>query len=189
MITWAPLHKTFCRSFLTAKVRKLPAKNKKSIASCIAICQSFLMAKKKFGKKFYATRPWYDMWQSLQQHHCIIWHWWFYPIRKTCTKKVENYIVIFNGNVLGHAWHTWYKKGTNGKRVSCSLLYLQWAFENGLPFLYALYIVIHYVVNIIIIQKRYYIVILLSIRAEYLKYWWINWAWLNLFGKETSNNT
>ena len=25
-------------------------------------------------------------------------------------------------NVLGHAWHTWCKKGTNGKRMSCSLL-------------------------------------------------------------------
>ena len=31
-------------------------------------------------------------------------------------------IVILNGNVLSHAWHTWYKKGTNGKRMSCSLL-------------------------------------------------------------------
>ena len=37
-------------------------------------------------------------------------------------QKVENDIVIFNGNVLGHAWHTWCKKGTNGKRTSCSLL-------------------------------------------------------------------
>ena len=35
-------------------------------------------------------------------------------------QKVENYIVIFNGNVLGHAWHTWYKKDTNEKRMSCS---------------------------------------------------------------------
>ena len=25
------------------------------------------------------------------------------------------------GNVLGHAWHTWFKKGPNGKRMSCSL--------------------------------------------------------------------
>ena len=37
-------------------------------------------------------------------------------------QKVDNDIVIFNGNILGHAWHTWYKKGTNGKRMSCSLL-------------------------------------------------------------------
>ena len=37
-------------------------------------------------------------------------------------QKVENDIVIFNGNVLGHAWHTWYKKGTYKKRMSCSLL-------------------------------------------------------------------
>ena len=45
----------------------------------------------------------------------------FYPIRKTC-KKMETDIVIFNGNVLVHAWHTWCKKDTNGKRMSCSLL-------------------------------------------------------------------
>ena len=37
-------------------------------------------------------------------------------------QKVETDIVIFNGNVLGHAWHTWCKKGTTGERMSCSLL-------------------------------------------------------------------
>ena len=37
-------------------------------------------------------------------------------------QKVDNDIVIFNGNVLSHAWYTWYKKGTNGKKMSCSLL-------------------------------------------------------------------
>ena len=37
-------------------------------------------------------------------------------------QKVGHDIVIFNGNVLGHAWHTWCKKYTNGKRMSCSLL-------------------------------------------------------------------
>ena len=37
-------------------------------------------------------------------------------------QKVETDIVIFNGNVLNHSWHTWCKKGTNGKRMSCSLL-------------------------------------------------------------------
>ena len=37
-------------------------------------------------------------------------------------QKVGHDIVIFNGNVLGHAWHTWCKKCTNGKRMSCSLL-------------------------------------------------------------------
>ena len=40
-------------------------------------------------------------------------------------QKVGYDIVIFSGNVLGHAahaWHTWCKKGTNGKRMSCSLL-------------------------------------------------------------------
>ena len=37
-------------------------------------------------------------------------------------QKVGHDIVIFNGNVLGHAWHTWCTKCTNGKRMSCSLL-------------------------------------------------------------------
>ena len=37
-------------------------------------------------------------------------------------QKVENYIVIFNGSVLGHAWHTWCRKGTSGNKTSCSLL-------------------------------------------------------------------
>ena len=37
-------------------------------------------------------------------------------------QNVGNDIVIFNGNVLGHAGHTWCKNGTNGKRMSCSLL-------------------------------------------------------------------
>ena len=37
-------------------------------------------------------------------------------------QNVENDIVIVNGNVLGHAWHTWCKSGINGKKVSCSLL-------------------------------------------------------------------
>ena len=37
-------------------------------------------------------------------------------------QKVGLDIVIFNGNVPGHAWHTWCKKGTNGKRMSCSSL-------------------------------------------------------------------
>ena len=35
-------------------------------------------------------------------------------------QKVGHDIVIFNGNVLVHAWHTWCKKGTNRKRMSCS---------------------------------------------------------------------
>ena len=59
-------------------------------------------------------------------------------------QKVGHDIVIFNGNVLGHAWHTWCKKGTNRKRMSCSspichmqifnhLTLEQWAFEYGLP--------------------------------------------------------
>ena len=36
-------------------------------------------------------------------------------------QKVGHDIVIFNGNVLGHAWHTWCNKYTNGRRMSCSL--------------------------------------------------------------------
>ena len=36
--------------------------------------------------------------------------------------KVGYDIVVFNGNVLGHAWHTWCKNGTNRKRMICSLL-------------------------------------------------------------------
>ena len=66
---------------------------------------------------------WHEMWQSLQPHHCIVWQWHVFPNRKTF-KKWKNDIVIFNGNVLGHAWHTWCKKGTNGKRMSCSLKYV-----------------------------------------------------------------
>ena len=34
-------------------------------------------------------------------------------------QKVGDDIVILNGKVLGHAWHTWCKNGTNGKRMSC----------------------------------------------------------------------
>ena len=37
-------------------------------------------------------------------------------------QKVGHDIVIFSGNVLGRAWQTWRKKGTNEKRTSCSLL-------------------------------------------------------------------
>ena len=37
-------------------------------------------------------------------------------------QKLGYDIVIFNGNVLGYAWHIWCKKGTNGKKMSCSLL-------------------------------------------------------------------
>ena len=63
-------------------------------------------------------------------------------------QKVGHDIVIFNGNVLSHAWHTWCKTGTSEKRMSCSFLIYatskysnqltleQWAFENGLPFFY-----------------------------------------------------
>ena len=49
-------------------------------------------------------------------------------------QKVETDIVIFNGNVLGHAWHTWCKKGTNGKKMSCSLLICHMQIFNSIDF-------------------------------------------------------
>ena len=53
----APLHKTFCRSFLRQKSGN-SGKKKISIAICIEICQSFFYGKEKSkGKKFYATGP------------------------------------------------------------------------------------------------------------------------------------
>ena len=43
-------------------------------------------------------------------------------LTKLAKSGIKNYdIVIFNGNVLGHAWHIWCKNGTNGKKMSCSL--------------------------------------------------------------------
>ena len=64
-------------------------------------------------------------------------------------QKVENDIVIFNGNVLGHAWQSWYQ----WKKDELLFTYMhatckysdqftleRWAFGYGLPFfLYALY--------------------------------------------------
>ena len=62
-----------------------------------------------------------EMWHSLQPQplHCLAMT---RLSNSQNLQKVDNDIVVFNGNVLGHAWHTWYKMGTNGKRMSCSLL-------------------------------------------------------------------
>ena len=65
-----------------------------------------------------------DMWIT---RHTSIWianniiHCSLHPNNENL-QKVCHDIVIFSGNVLGHAWHTWCKKGTNGKRMSYSLL-------------------------------------------------------------------
>ena len=56
LATWAPLHKTFCRSFLRQKSGN-SGKKIISIAICIEICQNFFMAKKSLAKSFYATGP------------------------------------------------------------------------------------------------------------------------------------
>ena len=45
---------------------------------------------------------WHEMCQSLQTHHCIVWQYTLLSNLQNL-HKVENYIVIFNGNVLGHA--------------------------------------------------------------------------------------
>ena len=69
--------------------------------------------------------------------------------------KVGHDIAIFNGNVLGHAWQTWCKRGTNGYRgwvvlylyatckFSNQLTLEQWAFEYGLPFFIRTVYIIH----------------------------------------------
>ena len=49
--TWAPLHKTFCRSFLRQKSGNSGKKNV-SIAICIEICHSFFYGKKKSGNAY-----------------------------------------------------------------------------------------------------------------------------------------
>ena len=70
------------------------------------------------------------------QFQCVMWitrHSSIWIAKKTAftavfqpnyenLQKVGHDIVIFSGNVLGHAWQTWCKKGTNGKRMSSSLL-------------------------------------------------------------------
>ena len=66
IFTRAPLHKTFAGVFY-GKNSGNSGKKKNSIAICIKICQSFSMAKKKSGKKFYATGPRYG-----RNKHCIL---------------------------------------------------------------------------------------------------------------------
>ena len=53
-----PLHKTFCQSFLRQKSGN-SGKKKNPIAICIEILPEFFYGKKKSGKKFYATGPWW----------------------------------------------------------------------------------------------------------------------------------
>ena len=57
-----------------------------------------------------------SIWISSNSIHCSL------PSQLRNLQKVGHDIVIFIGNVLGHAWHTWCKKGINGKKMSCSSL-------------------------------------------------------------------
>ena len=56
------------------------------------------------------------LWITNDSIHCSL------PSNYQNLQKVGYDIVVFNGNVLGHAWHTWCKNGTNRKKMSCSLL-------------------------------------------------------------------
>ena len=74
----------------------------------------------KFSRKEMITSfTWHEMRQFQQPHHYTVCQWGFLSNCQNL-QKVGHDIVIFNGNVLGHAWHTWCKKGTNRKRMSCS---------------------------------------------------------------------
>ena len=61
------------------------------------------------------------MWQSLQPHHCTVWQWRFYQIRKTCKKWDMTLSSWMAMNSVMHD-RPWCKNGTNGKSMSCSLL-------------------------------------------------------------------
>ena len=76
----------------------------------------------KFSRKEMIT--WHEMRQFQQPHGPTPLHCLAMALLSNCQnlQKVGHDIVIFNGNVLGHVWHTWCKKCTNGKRMSCSLL-------------------------------------------------------------------
>ena len=56
------------------------------------------------------------VWITNDSIHCSL------PSNYQNLQKVGYDIVVFNGNVLSHAWHTWCKNGTNEKKMSCSLL-------------------------------------------------------------------
>ena len=63
---------------------------------------------------------WHEMWQLCS--HTIALLAMRFLSDSLNLQTVGNDIVIFNGNVLGHAWHAWCKNCTNGKRMSSSLL-------------------------------------------------------------------
>ena len=90
---------------------------------------------------------WHEMWQSLQPHHCIVWQWGFYLIHKTCKKwkwhchlqwQCTRSCVTYDARrvPMERGWVALYLYATC--RYSNQLILEQWAFENGLPFLYAL---------------------------------------------------
>ena len=56
------------------------------------------------------------IWITNDSIHCSL------PSNYQNLQKVGYDIVVFNCNMLAHAWHTWCKNGTNGKRMSCSSL-------------------------------------------------------------------
>ena len=73
----------------------------------------------QFSRKEMIT--WHEMRQFQQPHHYIVWQWRFYPIVQTCKK----WVMTLSSSMAMYsviAWHTWCKKCTNGKRMSCSLL-------------------------------------------------------------------
>ena len=93
---------------------------------------------------------WHEMWQSLQRYNCIVWHWRFYPIRKTCKKwkltlssSMAMYSVMRDIHdarrvPMERVWVVLYLDVTC--KYSNQLTLEQWAFENGLPvFGYTLY--------------------------------------------------
>ena len=74
----------------------------------------------KFSRKeMIPSFTWHEMRQFQQPHHYTVCQWGFYPIVKTCKKWVMT-LSSSMAMYLGHAWHTWCKKGTNRKRMSCS---------------------------------------------------------------------
>ena len=89
---------------------------------------------------------WYEMWQSLQPHHCIVWQWGFYPIHKTCkmwdmtfSSSMTMYSVMHDIHdarrvQMEIGWVNLYLYATC--EYSNQLTLEQWAFENWLPLFY-----------------------------------------------------
>ena len=72
------------------------------------------------------------VWITNDTIHCSL------PCNYQNLQKVGYDIVVFNGNMLGHAWNTWCKNGTNGKRMSFSFtcmphanIQINWLRNNG----------------------------------------------------------